>query len=154
MVWQKALRSENSCSRMVFVAPQRILNAKRTLIERKVNALQTQSERNCGWTDFFQSGVLFVSPLSKRLIITKWSDNYHSSGVPGMDWNWNLSTRPQVQVRKNQTIIIDSLDKERMNLNESSMPLLVRPSPPKETNGHLRCQYMGSSLTDPAIEIA
>ena len=69
---------------MVFVAPQRILNAKQTLIERKVNALRTQSERNCGWTDFFHSGVLFVTPLSKRLIITKRSDNYHSSGVPGI----------------------------------------------------------------------
>ena len=69
---------------MVFVAPQRILNAKRTLIERKVNALRTQSERNCGWTDFFHSGVLFVTPLSKSLTITQRSDNYHSSGVPGI----------------------------------------------------------------------
>ena len=93
---------------MVFVAPQRILNAKRTLIERKVNAMRTQSERNCGWTDFFHSGVLFVTPLSKRFIITKWSDNYHSSGVPGdlkrkhaaMPVNANLTLRAPPLARR------------------------------------------------------
>ena len=36
------------------------------------------------WNNYSHSGVLFVTPLSKRLIITKRSDNYHSSGVPGI----------------------------------------------------------------------
>ena len=30
------------------------------------------------WSNYSHSGVLFVTPLSKRLIITKRSDNYHS----------------------------------------------------------------------------
>ena len=35
------------------------------------------------WSNYSHSGVLFVTPVSKRLIISKQSDNYHSSGVPG-----------------------------------------------------------------------